>query len=312
MHKLIAVIISVCFVTTCFAKDNQFYKVKIVKPYKHPIPQQITLYHLTERVSFFSEFGLLFVRAKINDQGPYTFWLDTGSEISLISKQIADDLKLPLLAGKKRHIQASYSKASLNTHLALAPSLNMGQVQFQSAPFLTIEKQHQAHQLLDNLNIAGIIGINMFHGVTVAINLKNNVMVFQKHVIPSSNALRMKGLYFFPVVNADVEHDAKKSSYPFLIDTGFNGGVEMPNCNKNRLPSHQASHSRDFFNKIERGFLVKLKGYIKVGNMTVPNPVVRYAESNCLKKRPFGLIGTQFLKDKIVTINLKKRLISIQ
>lgn len=313
MRLILSVILYTCFLSAGFsAPDTQSYKIKVVYPYKHPIPHQITLDNLTEEVKFFTEFGLLFVKIKVNGEGPFVFWLDTGSEISIISKELVDQIKLPLISKTRHKIQASYSQASISSYLTVAPRLQMDKVSFKNAPFITIDKKSSVHKLFDNLGVKGLIGINMFHGTTLTINFKNNTLMFQKHVIPSKNTLRMRGVYFFPVISAVVNQNNSNKVYPFLIDTGFNGGIEMPDCNKAQRPHHKESHSMDFFNKIERGFLTKINGHIKVGNMKIPDPVVRYAESNCKKKRPFGLLGTQFFKGKIITINLEKRVLSIQ
>lgn len=309
--RLLLSVICLLFAAVCFGQAEQSYHIKVVQPYKHPIPQQITLEKLTEKIKLIDEFGLLFVRATINGHGPYLFWLDTGSEISLISRKIVDESKMPLLSKTKHKIQASYSIQSLESHFTVAPTLKMSGVTFTNAPFITVDPKHQAHRLFDNLNVAGLLGINLFHGVTISINLSDHTMLFQKNVTPSENVVKLRGRYFFPVISAAIRHENKLTIYPFLIDTGFNGGIEMPDCNRNRKDTDKSSHSLDFFNKTEKGFITQINGHIQVGSMIVKDPIVRYAESNCRQSRPFGLIGTQFLKDKTLTINLEKRMLSI-
>lgn len=313
MPLLLSVILYLFIIPFSFAttKNEESYQLKIVYPYKHPIPHQISLDNLTETVKLYSEFGLLFVSATLNGKGPYLFWLDTGSEISIISKEVVDNLKLPLLTKTRHNIQASYGSEMLTSYLTIAPSLKIGKTTFKNAPFITVDKKHKAHQLFTNLGVVGMLGINLFHGVTMTINFPKNTLSFQKHYVPTQNSMRMSGIYFFPVIPGKVLHNNAEKSYPFLIDTGFNGSIEMPDCNKNKPQNFEVSNSLDFFNNVETGFLSKLNGMISIGKLNQNNPVVRYADSYCKKPRPFGLIGTQFLKDKTLTINLEKRILSI-
>ncbi len=311
MPLLLSVILYFLIIPFSFAEKEESYQLKIVYPYKHPIPHQISLNNATETVQLQSKYGLLFVSTMLNGKGPYLFWLDTGSEISIISKEVVDDLKLPLLTKTQHNIQASHGSELLTSYLSLAPSLEIGKTAFKNAPFITIDKQHNAHKLFTKLGVVGMLGINLFHGVTITINFPQKTLSFQEHYIPNKNSMLMNSGYFFPVVTGKVSHHNIENTYPFLIDTGFNGSIEIPDCNQEKLPNVKVSNSIDFFNNIDTGFLSTLNGMIRFGQLNQINPVVRYAESYCKKPRPFGLIGTQFLKDKTLTINLEKRILSI-
>ncbi|MCS5709455.1 retroviral-like aspartic protease family protein [Candidatus Berkiella cookevillensis] len=311
MPLLLSVILYLLLIPFSFAAKEENYQLKIVYPYKHPIPHQISLENATETVQLQSKSGLLFVSTMLNGKGPYLFWLDTGSEISIISKEVVDDLKLPLLTKTRHNIQASHGSEILTSYLSLAPSLEIGKTTFKNAPFITVDKNHNANTLFTNLGVVGMLGINLFHGITITINFPQKTLSFQKHYVPDKNNMQMNSVYFFPVVSGKVFHNKTEKAYSFLIDTGFNGSIEMPNCNKEKLQNVKTNNSIDFFNNIETGFLSTLNGMIRFGQLSQINPVVRYADSYCKKPRSFGLIGTQFLKDKTLTINLEKRILSI-
>tara|TARA_R110002110_G_scaffold271566_1_gene486920 strand:+ start:19555 stop:20532 length:978 start_codon:yes stop_codon:yes gene_type:complete len=287
------------------------YKLKIVQPYKQTIPHSVTLPKFTEEVKLITDLGLIFINAYINGKGPFVFWLDTGSEITLISNKIVKELELPLVAKIEKHIQASHSKKKMDSHLAIADKINIGDATFHKAPIFTLDEKHKAFELLKNLDVVGIIGMNMFYDVTLTLDIAHNKFYMQKNFTPETNAIKLTGLYFSPVIYVKIKNRGKTKQYPFLVDSGFNGGIEMPDCNTNTNDNTRISHSLDFFSKVEKGFYHNIQGKLSIGQLDYRNPEVRYVPSNCKKKKPFGLLGTKFLKDKLVSINLRKRLLSI-
>lgn len=291
-------------------EDAPIYKLKIVQPYKQTIPHKVTLPKLTDEVKLITDLGLLFINVYINGKGPFVFWLDTGSEITMVSSAIAKELNLPIVAKTKQRIKASHSYDTIESILTLG-NINIGQTTFHQAPIFTLDESHKAFSLLKNLDVVGIIGMNMFYDLTLTLDIANNRFFLQKHFIPDENAVRLTGMYFSPVISVKFNSDGKVEQIPFLVDSGFNGGVEMPTCKKDIEQTGRISHSLDFFSQVETGYNTTLKGKMTIGLLDFRNPEVRFVPSNCKKSKPFGLIGTKFLRDKLVSINLRKRLLSV-
>ncbi len=318
-HRIAVLFLTCFFLMSPFIKASEpqkqtkeiIHKLKIVQPYKQLIPHSVRLSGLTDKVKLITDLGLLFINVYINGKGPFVFWLDTGSEITLISKQLVKKLELPIIAKIEKHIQASHSKEKLNSELAIADEINIGDASFYKTPIFTLDEKHKAFKLLKNLDVVGIIGMNMFYDVTLTLDIAHNTFYMHKYFTPEKNAVKLTSQYFSPVIYVKIKNNGKTKQYPFLVDSGFNGGIEMPDCNTNKSNNGRVSHSLDFFSNIEKGIYQNINGKLTIGKLDFRNPEVRYLPSNCKKNKPFGLLGTKFLKNKLVSINLRKRLLSI-
>jgi len=320
MSHSFAVSFLICFFlvsTPLIASESQenakeiIHKLKIVQPHKQPIPHSVKLSSRIDKVKLMTDLGLLFINVYINGKGPFVFWLDTGSEMTLISEQLVKKLELPIIAKIEKHIQASHSKEKLDSALAIADEVNIGDASFYKTPIFTLSEKHKAFKLLKNLDVVGIIGMNMFYDLTLTLDIAQNKFYMHKYFTPDKNAVKLTGQYFSPVIYVKIKNSGKTKQYPFLVDSGFNGGIEMPDCSTHKNNTGRVSHSLDFFSNIEKGIYQDIKGKMSIGKLDFRNPEVRYLPSNCKKNKAFGLLGTKFLKDKLVSINLRKRLLSI-
>ena len=84
-------------------------------------------------------FGLMIVETYINDSGPYRFLVDTGATSTVISNELIDQLKIPVIASAVAKCVGGTGKTA--THLCKAAKLRIGAVEISNLPVSSFDNK---------------------------------------------------------------------------------------------------------------------------------------------------------------------------
>lgn len=287
--------------------------VRTVAPFNRHVPWEID-FHEKESVEvpLKETFGFVYADVMLNGQGPFRFLIDTGADASLISYELVKKLNLVPVESRDRVFETSQKKATINTALYLINDITLGSATLRHVPFIASNTASDDFQLLQGLEIQGVIGTNIFHDVILTLDLPKSRLVLNTH---ESFKDMKKGIhelnndYYLPVVKTKVMRKEKASEYQFLVDSGYSGYVKMPICfnYKDRKSKENSIITYDVFNQAETGFLAELDGDFMIGDKKIESPIVRYAIGDCEIQQRWGLIGTRFLRYQSVSVDQKNR-----
>lgn len=285
---------------------------RIIEPFKRAVPWEIDLGEKGNiEIKLTSERGFPMVDAYLNQQGPFKFLLDTGADSSIISYELAKKLKLEPFESKKQTFETAHKKAEIRTDLYIIPLLRLGEAAIKHAPFVASNTASDDFQLLQDLNITGIIGANLFHDIILTLDLPH-----QKMILSQTLASNMKGYpvkldkkYYLPVIKSTVIRKGGESEYDLLVDSGYSGFIKMPICfpQKKSHASADKIVTYDVFKEPESGFIAELDGTLKIGDKELENPMVKYTMGSCEEKQNWGLIGTRYLQHQMLSIDQRHR-----
>ncbi|MCS5712349.1 aspartyl protease family protein [Candidatus Berkiella aquae] len=293
-----------------FAQDVK--TARVVPPFNRQVPWEIDFNNKASiEVTLKETFGFVYAEVKLNGQGPFRFLIDTGADASIISYELVKKLKLSPLESRDRKFETSHKQATIHTALYLIEELALGEATLKHVPFIASDTASDDFQLLQGLEIEGVIGTNLFHDVILKLDLPENKLVISHHDALSDKEvgeLEVNNQYYLPVVKTKVKRKEGISEYDFLVDSGYSGYVKMPVCFKYKDRKQEDSiMTYDVFSQASAGFLSELDGVFMIGGKEIENPKVRYAIGDCEVKQRWGLIGTRFLKDQAISIDQKNR-----
>lgn len=265
-------------------------------------------------VEILRDFGFVFVDVLVNSQGPFRFLVDTGSDTSILSREVVEALQIQPIKTHKKIFQTGRSEAEIDTFLYNIDDLKMGELVFKKVPFITSNTANDDFLILKELNIKGIIGANLFNDIVLTLDLPRKKMLFmqtQDKGGDSKNNIKFQHENYLPIIKTTFLSSHGTTDYDFLIDTGYTGFVQMPICFSYQNKNENAITSYDVFNASNTGFLSELHGSWMIGNKKIENPTVKYLMGTCEKPLRWGLIGTRFLEHHVVTIDQQRRQVTV-
>ncbi len=151
------------------------------------------------------------VPVSIGASGPYNFIIDTGAERTVVSRQLADSLKLA--AGRRVRVTTMAGASELGTYML--PELRVSRVTPDPIEAPSVDAY--------NLGAPGMLGIDALKGHAVSIDFDKNVMEVRPakkrgmDIGPDDIVIRAKNLYGQLIVT-DAHYRGKRISV--VIDTG--------------------------------------------------------------------------------------------
>ncbi|MDB5679878.1 aspartyl protease family protein [Sphingomonas bacterium] len=151
------------------------------------------------------------VPVSIGASGPYRFIIDTGSERTVVSRELAGSLNLA--AGRRVRVTTMTGQGELGTFLLPALQVSMVRPDTLEAPAVSAA----------NLGAPGMLGIDALKGHAVAIDFDRNLMEVRPArkrgaaVGPDDIVIRAKNLYGQLIVT-DASYRGRRISV--VIDTG--------------------------------------------------------------------------------------------
>ncbi|AYC28488.1 retropepsin-like aspartic protease [Paenisporosarcina cavernae] len=148
------------------------------------------------------------------------FWVDTGAEMTVLAKSVAEQCKLPISIGSALSVENSTNQ-SFQTDLAWIDEFEIGAITVQNQAALVLDDsivtlEHPITK--ESETIQGIIGWDILQHLCLTIDFHQNEVTFAKS-IPTTE--RHQNLFFSgsPIVHLQAE-----DSIPLLfgLDTGAN------------------------------------------------------------------------------------------
>jgi predicted aspartyl protease len=262
----------------------------------------------------------IILRVRVNGKGPFNMMLDTGTDPSAIDLATAKELGLKLQPLGK---PGSGGGTDVNlTYYTELPLVEVGSFAVKDLVTLGIDLSKISGRLEKPLH--GVLGHSLLKGRIVQIDYPNRVVrlysqsPFSKTVkqpnTPTRTVLPFR--YVDNVLIDEVYVNGKKLVANF--DTGSNGSFDLTPAAVTYLGLEEevgrAPISTDVgYNGASQNRRGKL-GNVTIGGISVDAPEVTFfGKGTGRNKKPWGInIGNGFLKDFVVTIDYRSKMITIE
>lgn len=311
MRLLLLIITMVC--TPAWASDglkNVMYPGGVEIEHSRAIPAEL---------SYFGNYFI--VNIEINGKGPYPFLFDTGAAENYITYNLAEKYGMNKIHVKKRNILSSVKTMKVEQSLFMADTITIGGAIFTDVPFQSGANRHRDPAALQEIGVAGIIGITMFEPVLLTLDLGNEKIFFSDNLLNKN----MQGVTpivrtdkIVPIILGNVHSEKYQGSHSFILDSGNYSNFHFYLCSE--IQKEPAKDNRftlktkDFMMNEKTDYFTTLKGSITIGNTGFINPKITYSLEVCSEKWQFprdGLIGANTMKKMRLSIDQKNDLVLI-
>lgn len=112
---------------------------------------------------------LIVVEASVNQQGPFSFALDTGASISLIFDPLRDNLKLEPIPGKRAIVHGAIAKGEFEV-------LHVDQIAIDREVWIRPTIVSLPGATLSSIGIKGVLGVDFLRRYAVAFSAEDSVI----------------------------------------------------------------------------------------------------------------------------------------
>lgn len=262
----------------------------------------------------------ILVQVKVNGKGPFNMMLDTGTDPSAIDLATAKELGLKLSsAGGPVSGGGTDRNLAYETKL---PLVEAGGLRAKNLSAVALDLSKVGERLGRPLH--GVLGHSLLNGRVVQIDYANHVVRFYSQspftkADKKANTAKRTVLSFRyddNVLIDDVFVNGKKMVGNF--DTGSSGSFHLTPAavsylgledEVNRAPVSTSVG----YNNVSENREGKLSN-VTIGGVSVDQPsVIFFGKGNGRDKKPWGMnIGNLFLKDFVVTIDYRSKLITLE
>lgn len=242
--------------------------------------------------------GRVYVQARVNGQGPFTFAVDTGAsgmgraDASLVAA-------LGLAVSGESQTSDGVSTATVST--VRFDSLQLGAL--ERGGFDVITRDYSS-TMPEPQRIAGIIGRDFFADGLLVIDFPARMLTFSRTAALSpehADALAYERPFRVPVTIGAVSSTGQ-------LDTGAGVSLALPLSLYNQVasgPIEDAGRARLTNNVVESGRAM-LEGPVRIGDVTLSNLEVRVAE-----RFPELVVGGQVLQNYVLAFDQRARLVAV-
>lgn len=259
----------------------------------------------------------IILQVKVNGKGPFNMMLDTGTDPSVIDLATAKDIGLKLHPLGK---PGSGGGTDVNlTYYTELPLVEVAGLTVKDVETLALDLSKMSERLGKSLH--GVLGHSVLNGRIVQIDYPNRVVRFYSQPLFSKAANRPKRSvlsfrYDDNVLLDDVFVNGKK--VVGNLDTGSNGTFNLTPAAVGYLgleeEFNQAPVSTDVgYNGVSQNRQGKLNN-VTVGAISVDAPaVIFFSKGTGRDKKPWSInIGNGFLKDFVLTIDYRNKLVTLE
>lgn len=262
----------------------------------------------------------IILQVKVNGKGPLNMMLDTGTDPSAIDLATARELGLKLdSTGSRATGGGTGVNFAYGTKLS---TVEFGGIAAANIEAAAIDLTKVSERLGKPLH--GVLGHSLLHGRIVQIDYPNHLVrfysqpLFSKAARQSNNSKRttLPFRYNDNVLIDEVLLNGKK--VVANLDTGSNGGFDLTPSAVSYLGLEEewnrARVSTDVgYNGVSENREGKISN-VTIGGISIDGPAVRFfAAGTGRDKRPWGVnIGNAFLKDFVLTIDYRSKLITLE
>src|SRR5689334_5743827 len=258
----------------------------------------------------------IILQVTVNGKGPFNMMLDTGTDPSAIDLTTAKDLGLKLHpAGKELSGGGTNSNPGYYTQL---PLVEAGAFAAKNVEAVALDLSKMSERLGKPLH--GVLGHSLLNGRIVQIDYPNRVVRFlarsNTEQANTSKRTVMSFRYVDNVLIDDVSVNGKK--VVANLDTGSSGRFNLTPAAVSYLGlAEEASRAPVSTDVGYNGAAENRQGKVRnvtIGGISIDDPaVIFFGKGTGRDKKPWGInIGNVFLKDFVLTIDYRKKLIALE
>lgn len=259
----------------------------------------------------------IILQVSVNGNGPFNMMLDTGTDPSAIDLATAKQLNLKLHPLGKE-ITGGGTDANKGYYTQL-PLVEVGSLTAKNVDAIAVDLSKVSERLGKPLH--GVLGHSVLNGHIVQIDYPNHMVRFyaRSPLSKTENTAKravMSFRYIDNVLIDDVSVNGKKMVGN--LDTGSSGSFDLTPAAVSYLGLDEevsrAPVSSDVgFNGVSENRQGKIRN-VTIGGISIDEPaVIFFGKGTGRDKKPWGInIGNVFLKDFVLTIDYKKKLIALE
>ena len=236
------------------------------------------------------------VIARINGKGPYRLLLDTGAECLVVSRELADELRLPEQPARYRIARDVTDKRQdvQHAHFRRTRSLQLGDATLQDVGTLTLERRTISRQG----RVDGIVGLGVFNDCLLTIDYPARRLVLSRGRLPAADGRELLQVLRSPNgSNLWVPCDVSGRPVRLLIDSGWSGltgAIQLNRKDASGLsfaygPVGSPIDNVDFFGAVRKDAIGRLAGEMRVGRFTFSSPIVEVTSD--ISKMPASVLN---------------------
>lgn len=258
----------------------------------------------------------IILQVKVDGKGPFNMMLDTGTDPSVVDLTTAKDLNLKLTP-LKTPVSGGGSEVNLPFGAEL-PLVEVGGLRVKDIEAVALNLAKMSERLGKPLH--GVLGHSLLNGRVVEIDYVNRVVRFYSESpltkTNTPNRAIMSFRYVDNVLIDDVQVNGKK--VVANLDTGSSGSFSLTPAAVSYLRlEDEVSRAKTTTSVGFNGAAENREGKvdnITIGGISVDAPaVIFFGKGTGRDKKPWGInVGNAFLKDFVLTIDYRKKLIALQ
>lgn len=235
------------------------------------------------------------IEVRINGQGPYSFFVDTGAGGTVLDQSLADELKLPVVGTTKIGDPADPQRVEASRDTI--EDLKIGEATFRHVGVLSTNRTKMYQPGAPR----GVLGMPLFKELLLTIDYPQRRIVIEKGKLPAVNG---KDVIAFEYTTGGIFNVPLRVGGKDLmahLDTGSPAGVTFPAEMMETLPLKSKP--------VEGGqgrtaggdtviYSAKLSGDISLGSYSFTDPDVRF-----FGRLRQANLGFEFLKEFAITID---------
>jgi hypothetical protein len=232
--------------------------------------------------------GRPIVEVALNGKGPFKFLLDTGAGLTLVSLDVAQQLKLPVEA--ETRVGSPVNPEGVPGKIVRVDRATVGEVEISGITAIALDFSH----LFAGVDVPrGILSAAMFRGFLLTLDYPQNKMVIAKGELPPADAAEIfeyKLEQQLPTVPLSVAG----LTVEVHLDSGSPGGITLPGSYIDRLPLVAKPVAAGVMKVMEASYpltTAKLNGEVKLGHHVFDHPDLRFGDA-----LPIGNIGYEILR----------------
>ena len=262
----------------------------------------------------------IILQVKINGKGPFSMMLDTGTDPSAIELNTARELGLKLIPLGSPPVGGG--TAPRMVYGVYLPVVEVGALAANNVEAVAIDMSKISERLGKPLH--GVIGHSVLNGRVVQIDYPNRLVRFYSKSpfagTPKQPSTAKRTVLRFRYVDNVLIDDVFVNGRKMVgnLDTGSNGMFDLTPAAITLLGMEeevkQALASSDVgYNGVSENKKGKLTN-VTIGGISVDAPeVVFFGKGTGRDKKPWGInIGNVFLKDFVVTIDYRHKLVTLE
>lgn len=239
------------------------------------------------------------VEVKINDQGPYKFFLDTGASATVLDQSLVTELKLPFKGTIK--LGDPKSPQAIDANQNWIEKLEIGDIRLQEFIAVSWDRSN----LYKEGSPRGVLGMPLFKKLLLTINYPQNKIAVTKDELPKANGMDILNFQYSEADLFGVPLNIAGNDYLATLDTGSAGGLSFPNSFMDKLPLDSKPVEVGRARSVAGESIIygaKISGNVKIGNYQFENPQIAFFD-----RLTHINIGFDFLRQFAITVDQKNR-----